>query len=1050
MGHRPTEVVDGALDTILHGGDYAEILSSLSPTELELFNGLIEEIHSTGSLDALDDLWRVDYVRRPPTIEEFLQDDYWLGQRTRPSNESEGVYPGWKEILIRDFNLGSQIHNTVISGSLGIGKSFIGCIILLYRLVLARLLRSPSTQFGMTKGSQIYYSILSITRAAVRETVFSDAIGFMSNSPFFLEECGFDPNKKYSDSLVPLGNSIYLNAGSKNWHVIGKNMMGVFLDEGNFRLEKNPNVQAYKLYSNVRARISNRFQRFKGFLPAISILASSAADESSFTEKVKKEIKEADDPRKQTIYQFAVYEIKRHVLRLSSEWFKVSYGLKNEDPRILSGWYTESGDPIEDKGPHETPSHGAQTVLVPKDYFDGFRRDVRQFLMDIAGVSVGGSLRLFPSTLDLEKCIELGEKDQIVNPCKAKFVPLSMEDGTELHEYLNHSDFIVRRASQNVPIRHPSAPRYVHLDLATTTKAGLSIGHFVGRQKVVEYRMGETFENYKMVFEYDFIITIVAGTRSPICLGKIENFIFWLRDYAGYRFGRVTADQFASESPLQTLTLGGFEVKVLSLDRSKSPYYNWRSAVQEHRLRLFRQDELMMEAENLLDLPDKIDHPPDGCFVSNTLIKTLNGVDTPIKELVGQGPVWIYANDGRGNVVPAQATARFTKTVERIARVTLDNGQVIECTLDHRFMLRTGLYQQAIKLKPGDSLMPLYVKHRTIKYSKGGSGQYESVKSGGKWIPTHLLVADYFDFYPRPGEVIHHYDLDPKNNCPENLKRLTRQEHSKVHRHLAKMASDPEVVKRRVNTFKLRYSGNKQYKQKKSESAKKAHKKMTKATRQRWIDRLSESHKGQTPSPLAGILGAQSWIKWNKSDEARKTSSVRMTKLNKSGILKTPEWINRQRKNLKLALAKRMESEDQAAMQKLAAAGITCPYKAKKQFGGGLKSWKRRLAQYNHKVVSIEIVDRVEDVYDLEVPGYENFALAAGVFVHNSKDTCDSAAGAYENAIDHMAKSKTPVTGSSDVPTIELDSRADIDEKPLIALNVPKEMLVRDDNIFMA
>jgi type IV secretory pathway VirB3-like protein len=38
---------------------------------------------------------------------------------------------------------------------------------------------------------------------------------------------------------------------------------------------------------------------------------------------------------------------------------------------------------------------------------------------------------------------------------------------------------------------------------------------------------------------------------------------------------------------------------------------------------------------------------------------------------------------------------------------------------------------------------------------------------------------------------------------------------------------------------------------------------------------------------------------------------------------------------------------------------------------------------YNHKVVSIEQLDYSEDVYCLTVPEYGNFALDAGVFVHN-------------------------------------------------------------------
>ena len=38
---------------------------------------------------------------------------------------------------------------------------------------------------------------------------------------------------------------------------------------------------------------------------------------------------------------------------------------------------------------------------------------------------------------------------------------------------------------------------------------------------------------------------------------------------------------------------------------------------------------------------------------------------------------------------------------------------------------------------------------------------------------------------------------------------------------------------------------------------------------------------------------------------------------------------------------------------------------------------------YNHKVISVESIDERADVYCLQVEKYHNFALAAGVFVHN-------------------------------------------------------------------
>jgi hypothetical protein len=44
----------------------------------------------------------------------------------------------------------------------------------------------------------------------------------------------------------------------------------------------------------------------------------------------------------------------------------------------------------------------------------------------------------------------------------------------------------------------------------------------------------------------------------------------------------------------------------------------------------------------------------------------------------------------------------------------------------------------------------------------------------------------------------------------------------------------------------------------------------------------------------------------------------------------------------------------------------------------------------NHKVRSIKLTKKEVDVYDITVPTYNNFALASGIFVHNSKDLSDA------------------------------------------------------------
>lgn len=65
----------------------------------------------------------------------------------------------------------------------------------------------------------------------------------------------------------------------------------------------------------------------------------------------------------------------------------------------------------------------------------------------------------------------------------------------------------------------------------------------------------------------------------------------------------------------------------------------------------------------------------------------------------------------------------------------------------------------------------------------------------------------------------------------------------------------------------------------------------------------------------------------------------------------------------------------------------------------------------NHKVVSVKFVHRPCKVYDLTIEDNPNFALDAGVFVHNSKDVSDTLAGSVWNAI--LNNPGVPVGGST-------------------------------------
>lgn len=614
---------------------------SLTPREQELLDELEARIRA-GDEEADGDLWRMDYVKKPPNIEDFILDDHYLGRTWRPiPGENEGIWPAWLELFKAHLNINSQIHNMVITGSLGIGKTVMMVTAILYRMCVATHLKNPQNFFGLNRNSNIVYNFLSVTKEAVKDTAFGTALSFMADSPYFIETCKYNPDLEYSGYRVPMDNvlpdgrvsRIWLTAGSKGQHVLGRNLVGIGLDEGNFRLEKDPDLKAYELYDQVRTRIANRFQKLASYLPALSVIASSAQDESSFTEKVVAEIEESrrqleisnrlkpagekPDPPAQVVFRNAVYKIKRHALTgigPDHHWFRVAYGLKNMEPYILSGWYREDGTPILDE-PHEEPPSGAKTELVPKFYWEAYRRNCKSQLQNLSGISVGGAHRLFPSLIDIEHCIQMAEKEGLQNPLLPGVtrMPISAEDSKNIWDYLSHKTFLTRVASRIQPIRHPQNQRYAHIDLATQSLAGVSICHLAGSQLVEGLvKDGEPFAEYRLIVEYDFILTICAGQNKPINLGKIQKFFFWLRDMCGYRFGLITADMFQSEMPLQELEARQFTVDKLSVDRDKSVYTAWRAGFEEHRIRLPRNEQMLREAENLLEMDKKFDHPPDG------------------------------------------------------------------------------------------------------------------------------------------------------------------------------------------------------------------------------------------------------------------------------------------------------------------------------------------------------------------------------------------------------------------------------------------------------
>jgi len=174
------------------------------------------------------------------------------------------------------------------------------------------------------------------------------------------------------------------------------------------------------------------------------------------------------------------------------------------------------------------------------------------------------------------------------------------------------------------------------------------------------------------------------------------------------------------------------------------------------------------------------------CYRNITKIRLLDGSTPTIEELSRRKDAfWVYSCKPDGTICAGKGhSARITGYATEMVRVTLDNGEVIECTPEHNFMMRDGTFKEIQKVKPNkDSLMPLY----ETEYSEGSRifKDYTAIidnKTRKPKLVHRMVINDVFGGYPKERKHCHHLDFNPTNNCPTNISFKTKEEHDEIHR----------------------------------------------------------------------------------------------------------------------------------------------------------------------------------------------------------------------------------------------------------------------------
>ncbi len=436
-----------------------------------------------------------------------------------------------------------------------------------------------------------------------------------------------------------------------------------------------------------------------------------------------------------------------------------------------------------------------------------------------------------------------------------------------------------------------------------------------------------------------------------------------------------------------------------------------------------------------------------GCFTKDTKVRLTNGRILTFGELVDEyrqnrrNFTFTVGENGQIGVAEIKAP-RITRLNAEIVEVVLDNGEVIKCTPDHRFMRRDKSYAPACKLQAGDALMPLYAKlyEGPDKNLVGYEQVYQP--ESNNWEFAHHL-ADIFNLtagvYERGrGRIRHHLDFDKLNNDPTNIQRMHWREHWRTHYQLTaqKHLYDSDYRQKLAAGRNAFWSNGE--------------------NRRRRAEQLSERNKRnwqneQYRNRMRVFLSEMNKAYIQAHPEKRVELSQRATRTMKR-LWQDPICEKRMRANIvrgnknhttnKTGLVKFLSICRQLIQQKLEFTGenyerarrTVYPYGAATRWETGLEKYFsghpeliRPTIQKNHRVVSVRHLQEKADVYDLTIEGTHNFCLAAGVFVHNSLDGDSAAAPRYTEA--RMTRLAEDMLKDIDKDTVDFTDNYDATRK---------------------
>lgn len=589
-----------------------EKYAGLRPSARNYFLALAEPIlraEGDGTA-ALEHLYAVDYDRIPPDPLTYItHEDYC-------KHVGNFLFPAWREHFLAACKPGGGVRELNITGAMGIGKTTVAMLIMSYKIARVGHLRDPARFYELQPGSKIVFGIYAVTKQLIKDVGFYDLRDkIIDRSPFFRVVLPRDPHGK--EAIHWPQKNLEVKIGSSELHAIGTNLFAVVADELNYYEQgEKTSLKAHELISEVSNRLESRYLDSGGDIPGIAIYLSQTRTTSDYLEQRMKTAQANNEPGVMLVRgarwdfnpkpyaeiaknypNLGDYDHVAHTAGGDVPGFRVFRGDEVQDAKLLDKVIEPKASATGRWAVEEIPGEDAPldgVAVVPVNHYKAFKNDVYAALRAVMDVPSGAFTPFFPR----RDVIEAAFDRELPFPFPSQELPCYVGQSLNLQDVYLHTLATHIYMGRLCPVRHPTALRYLHMDLSQGgDRTGLAMVHAAAHHRIErpadDYGIEAendtaapvgTGEIVKDV-EVDFYIALTAGPKGePIDYRKVRVFIDYLRRI-GFMFALVTADQYQSFDMRTRLQDNSFVTAEQSVDKTSQPYRDTRQALNEGRVK---------------------------------------------------------------------------------------------------------------------------------------------------------------------------------------------------------------------------------------------------------------------------------------------------------------------------------------------------------------------------------------------------------------------------------------------------------------------------------